>query len=271
MTRRTKITSLIAVHAAVLATLFAVELPLATWYNTTLRGTQKMEQIEHTQVRGASDLRVVVRVSSNACETLARDFAVNSDELFEYQLVRRQDITRVSRRLRRWVENDFWIFVEQLGLVWIGLLACIFIWVYDPAKRKYVVAFIATSIITGLLVETIKKTTGKIRPEPYFSTYAEYFHIRFLGFLKGWTVHAPVAFPSGHSAQAFVTATFLAVLYPRVRWMFYSVAACTAFSRVLSQAHWLSDIYAGMLLGCYTMRGGFVALALLWRRFIGQR
>ncbi|MCX7002034.1 MAG: phosphatase PAP2 family protein [bacterium] len=267
MTHRTKLITLIAVHAVVLTTLFAVELPFATWYSAAMRGAQKMEQIEHKQVRGAADLRVAVRVSSNACETLVRDFAVNSDELFEYQLVQRQDITRVSRRLKRWVDNDFWAFVEQLGLVWIGLLACIFIWVYDPAKRKYIIAFIVTSIITGLLVDVIKKTTGKIRPEPYFSTYAEYFHVRFLGFLKGWTVDAPVAFPSGHSTQAFVTATFLAVLYPRVRWMFYSMAACTAFSRVLSQAHWLSDIYAGMLLGCYSMRGGLALLERLWRRF----
>ncbi len=267
MTRRTRIVSLIALHGAAIAILFALELPCATWYSTALRGAQKNAQIEHTQVRGADGVRVVVRVSSNACATLVRDCAVNSDELFEYQLVRRQDATRLGRRLRRWVDNDFWAFVEQLGLVWIGLLACIFIWVYDPAKRKYIVVFIGTSIISGLLVEIIKNTTGKIRPEPYFSTYAEYFHIRFLGLLQGWTVDAPVAFPSGHATQAFVTATFLAVLYPRARWMFYGVATCTAFSRVLSQAHWLSDIYAGMLLGCYSMRAGLALLERGWRRF----
>jgi len=271
MTHRAKLITLVAVHAVVLTTLFTVELPFATWYSAAMRGAQKMEQIEHKQVRGAADLRVAVRVSSNACETMVRDFAVNSDELFEYQLVQRQDITRVSRRLKRWVDNDFWIFVEQLGLVWIGLIACVVIWVYDPAKRKYMLVFLAASVLAGLLVSIIKCTTGKIRPEPYFSTYAEYFHIRFLGFLQGWRVDAPVAFPSGHSTQAFVTATFLAVLYPRLRWMWYGVAACTIFSRVLTQAHWLSDVYAGMLLGHYTTRAGFAVLARVWRRFFRQQ
>ena len=267
MTRRTKIITLVLLHGAIIATLFAVELPFARWYSTALQRSNKGKVIATRAIPGATDLRIVARLASNATESILCDFAVNKNETFVYALSERQTVARFDRRLRRWVDNDFWAFVEQLGLVWIGLLACIFIWVYDPAKRKYIIAFIVTSIITGLLVDVIKKTTGKIRPEPYFSTYAEYFHIRFLGFLKGWTVDAPVAFPSGHSTQAFVTATFLAVLYPRVRWMFYSMAACTAFSRVLSQAHWLSDIYAGMLLGYFSMRGGFALLERLWRRF----
>jgi membrane-associated phospholipid phosphatase len=267
VTRRTKIAMVVLTHGVILAALFAVELPLATWYSTALKGAQKMEQIEHRRLPGTADLRVMVRLTSNSTAATVCDFAVNSDELFEYQLVRRQDASRLGRRLRRWIDNDFWAFVEQLGLVWIGFIACVVIWVYDPAKRRYILVFLVTSLVTGVLVNVIKSTTGKIRPEPYFSIYAEYFHIRFLGFLQGWRVDAPVAFPSGHSTQAFVTATFLAVLYPRLRWMCYGIAACTACSRVLSQAHWLSDIYAGMLLGYYSTRAGFALLTRVWRRW----
>lgn len=266
MTRHTKIVCLIVAHGAIIALLFAVEMPFASRYQAVLRGGQKTVQTEHRQVRGTPELRVVVRTGSNNCETTLCDRAVSSNDLFEYQIVRQQAAGRWERRLHRWVDNDFWIFFEQLGLVWIGLLACIFMWFYDPAKRKYVVVFVASSIITGLLVEIMKRTTGKIRPEPYFSTYGAYFHVRFLGFLKGWMVNAPVSFPSGHSAQVFVTATFLATLYPRVRWMFYGVAACTAISRVLTNAHWLSDIYLSVLLGYFVTRYGFVVFERVWNR-----
>jgi membrane-associated phospholipid phosphatase len=40
---------------------------------------------------------------------------------------------------------------------------------------------------------------------------------------------------------AFATATALAILWPRWRWLFYFAAALVAAERVLENAHWLSD------------------------------
>ena len=51
-----------------------------------------------------------------------------------------------------------------------------------------------------------------------------------------------------------MTATFIALLYPRIAWMVYMTAVFTGASRVVTEAHWLSDVYAGAVLGHYMMR-----------------
>ncbi|MDN5202366.1 phosphatase PAP2 family protein [Fulvivirgaceae bacterium BMA10] len=61
------------------------------------------------------------------------------------------------------------------------------------------------------------------------------------------------AFPSGHTAQAFVAATFFHKEYGHLS-PWYSIAAYTAASsvgilRVLNNRHWLSDVLAGAGIG----------------------
>lgn len=250
-----RVVLVLGIHAIVLGMLFSVELPWARAYNRLRQATRKFATIEFQRVTGAPRTRVVLTASTNGQNSFTRDFAVNQGEIFEYQLAQRPADATTGKRLRRCVDNDFWIFFEQLGLVWYGILACLFIWVYDPAKRKHILVFVFVSLITGFLVEALKNTIGKIRPAPYFNIASPYLNVRWLGVLKGWTTSAPLAFPSGHATQAFVTATFLALSYPRVRYTLYTVAVLTALSRVLTEAHWLSDIYAGMLLGYYATWG----------------
>jgi hypothetical protein len=52
----------------------------------------------------------------------------------------------------------------------------------------------------------------------------------------------------------FLTASFIALLYPRIAWLVYTAAVFTGTSRVITEAHWFSDVYAGALLGHYAMR-----------------
>jgi membrane-associated phospholipid phosphatase len=57
------------------------------------------------------------------------------------------------------------------------------------------------------------------------------------------------SFPSGHSAAAFVLAGTLAAFYPRLAWLLWTLAVCCALSRYLDAVHWLSDCFAGSLIG----------------------
>ena len=61
------------------------------------------------------------------------------------------------------------------------------------------------------------------------------------------------SFPSGHTAQAFMAATFLHRTYgQRSIWYSvagYSVAAATGAFRILNNAHWLTDVLAGAAVG----------------------
>ena len=74
---------------------------------------------------------------------------------------------------------------------------------------------------------------------------------------------AGLDFPSGDATLAFATAGALAILLPRWRWYFYLAASIVAVERVAENAHYLSDVVAGAMLG--------ILCALLARRLLQPR
>lgn len=63
----------------------------------------------------------------------------------------------------------------------------------------------------------------------------------------------PTSFPSGHTAQAFAAATFMAKEYGQ-RSVFYSIGAYSVASgigimRIMNNRHWISDVLAGAGIG----------------------
>ena len=71
---------------------------------------------------------------------------------------------------------------------------------------------------------------------------------------------AGLALPSSHAAVAFGGAAMLAWMFPRARWVGYTLAAGCGLTRMLAGAHFLSDVV--MAAGI-----GWVAAALLVQRF----
>lgn len=69
------------------------------------------------------------------------------------------------------------------------------------------------------------------------------------------------SFPSGHTATAFMTATMLHREYGwRSPWFSigsYTAATFTAFSRLLNNKHWMSDIVAGAAIGVGSVHLGY--------------
>ena len=97
---------------------------------------------------------------------------------------------------------------------------------------KRLMAFIILSLIlTQLVVNGIKLTTGVLRPDEsnYFS------------------------FPSGHTATAFMAATLFYKEYGfKGYWVglvAYAAAIITGFTRILNNRHWLFDVIVGAALG----------------------
>lgn len=112
---------------------------------------------------------------------------------------------------------------------------------YDKESAKLAaVAFLDA----GALVQVCKTLTGRARP----LTPADH-----LGEFQGPRLSNEYAsFPSGHSAVAFAVARVLAQRYPKRKWLYYGLAGAVALARVVSEAHFPSDVLVGAAAGIYS-------------------
>jgi len=62
------------------------------------------------------------------------------------------------------------------------------------------------------------------------------------------------SFPSGEVVTAFAVATVFARIFPRLRILFYLVAAMTGVARVVAGGHYISDVVAGAMIGVLVAR-----------------
>jgi len=121
---------------------------------------------------------------------------------------------------------------------------------HSPGLRRIGLYGAESFILSGLIVNAIKLSTGRHRP------YTGSTHEAWDG--PSWSASADrTSFPSGHAASAFSVATVVGQEYADVRWapsLAYGLAALTAASRVYGNKHWLSDVVLGSALGYFTAR-----------------
>jgi len=115
----------------------------------------------------------------------------------------------------------------------------------DAAWRKF--AFFFTAVAgAGLLTALLKCLIGRARPVQLqeFGIY---------GFAPwNWVEARWHSFPSGEATTSFAVAVALIVLFPRWRIAFWVFAVAMAGARVMVNAHYLSDIVAGAVVGSLT-------------------
>jgi undecaprenyl-diphosphatase len=122
------------------------------------------------------------------------------------------------------------------------------------AARIPALLFLAVAV-SGILVDLLKVIIGRPRPKLLFS--AGNYEFGWLGLSADhWS------FPSGHAATAAALATALWCLWPQPVLFYVIGAALVAMSRVVTGAHYLSDVVMGAFVGVLTAR----ALAILFAR-----
>ena len=108
----------------------------------------------------------------------------------------------------------------------------------------------AIALGAGLITDLFKASYGRIRPRDLPWDQVASVQDTFLGWfplLNGLDSHT--SFPSGHTTVAFALAVCLSVLFPKGRNMFLGLAAFVACGRVLTSAHYLSDVCMGAAVG----------------------
>jgi undecaprenyl-diphosphatase len=120
---------------------------------------------------------------------------------------------------------------------------------------------IAVNAVSGLLSLALKMMFGRARPRLYDSFGAFHFDM--------FSIKSSVlSFPSGHTVTVFATATALAFMVPRAGKVLIAVALLIGVSRIVTGAHYPSDVIAGMALGVATsifMRRAFAARRIVFR------
>jgi membrane-associated phospholipid phosphatase len=111
----------------------------------------------------------------------------------------------------------------------------------DDARTRWVAedGLIASLIAGGIVTPALKFVAGRTRPRDTGKTF------EFKPFGGG------SSFPSGHTTEAFAVASVIATEYDS-RWVkvvSYGSAALVGFARIHHQAHFLSDVTAGALIG----------------------
>ena len=106
----------------------------------------------------------------------------------------------------------------------------------------------ATLSLSGILADIVKPFAGRARPRLWLDSQVFGFDpFNTYGFL--WN-----GMPSGHTTTAVALACSLSVFYPRLRVLWFAFALLIAASRVMVDAHYLSDVCAGAMLGWLTVR-----------------
>lgn len=120
--------------------------------------------------------------------------------------------------------------------------------IIDDEWAKETAAILTSAYATsGFLQTALKKIVGRARPTEGMGNYV----FRPLKNDPGFS-----SFPSGHSQIAFVTAMVLAERVDQtwLKAVFYTGAAVTMASRMYNNAHWLTDVTFGSVLGYFCTR-----------------
>jgi membrane-associated phospholipid phosphatase len=151
-----------------------------------------------------------------------------------------------SARLLSVNDKDWGRLLRSMGYLptW-GVIALGF-WLQQhdhPRRTKYAWALVLGPALGGSLAELLKLTIRRLRPNPDLFEYA------FRPFADGPLSNRGMGMPSSHTLVAFAGAAVLAHLYPRARWLWYTLAAGCAATRVLAMGHFLSDTVVAAVLG----------------------
>ena len=134
-----------------------------------------------------------------------------------------------------WTMLGFTQIGSGLGALAIGLI------LFFTSDRLVAYEFILGSLTLWLVVELVKALVRRSRPS-FRVTQARIVGLRAIG----------RSFPSGHTSQAFFTATLLAPYFHAGGWvvfLLYAMAVLVGITRMYVGAHYPRDVLAGAILG----------------------
>jgi membrane-associated phospholipid phosphatase len=126
------------------------------------------------------------------------------------------------------------------GIIWIPIFIYTILF-----KKEFLIAIIASLIICTILTHFLKRIVfpDELRPIGVLMDKVRV--------IPRFEVHRMHSFPSGHTSTAFTLALLFAYLAHKNFWTFFFpfMAFFVGYSRVYLAQHFVTDVFAGMLVG----------------------
>ncbi len=138
------------------------------------------------------------------------------------------------------------------GLIFIPLLLiCLLV------QFRYAVATVLIALLNGFLVSIFKRVLF-----PSLGRPRKFLNDELIHFVSGIDVHSAHSFPSGHTATAFSAALLVTLLTRNktIGLISLSFAFLVGYSRIYLAQHFLTDVAAGAVVGCFTTYMGWQML-----------
>lgn len=150
-------------------------------------------------------------------------------------------------------KSKWYLWPSGIGVIALSL--CLHLNMFSKRLRTKLKAvgeklffFFICVAASGILTDVLKRLFGRTRPVKLDQEGIYGFFPLSFGEARFHSM------PSGHATTGFALAFALAVLFPRGRWLFIALGIFLAISRVMVNAHFLSDILGGCLIAYLTVK-----------------
>jgi len=143
-------------------------------------------------------------------------------------------------------QHDWYRMLRVLGFLgtW-GIIAIVFI-LHDRNRHRGAAIFLST-LAAGGIAELLKLVLARERPVDGNEIQAGFYHFR--GLFSGFADSGNLGLPSSHAAVAFAGCLTLAAFLPNTKRFLFTLALGCALTRMLTGAHFASDVYLGAVIG----------------------
>ena len=170
--------------------------------------------------------------------------------VFCYFLVDKKLAIAMHGLVRDTVFEEVFKYISDIGsaVIWapLSLLGFVVFGIWQ-LKHKTAVAraglFISVCMIVSIAISLILKVLlARYRPDVFFSDGLYGFHFLSLQYNITST-------PSGHAARMFTLALAVSIVWRRFMPLLFIIAIFVALSRIVVNAHYLSDVLLGAMIG----------------------
>lgn len=134
-------------------------------------------------------------------------------------------------------------------------------WLYgkvDCRRFMNILGAVPVFLVAGTLNWVLKISIGRGRPKEFLWEGMSPYEVNPFELSATWW-----SFPSGHSCSAFAIAVWLGFAFPKLRYLFWSLATLVSVSRFLALTpHYFGDVVAGGSLGAAVAWAAW----LVWQR-----